>query len=432
MNKNNDCFLSGKIYDDWFYEPPVIPAHDSLKSYDITKYGIKSDGNIYTERFQTLIDTVYESGGGMIVVPCGTYITGALFFREKVNLCIEKGGEIMGSDDISDYPVIETRIEGETCLYYSALINADNIKGFSISGEGIINGNGIRAWRAFWNRRKWNPACLNKDEQRARLIYISNCSDVNIDGVTLKDSQFWTCHLYKCDHVKIFNCRIMSPDFPIKAPSTDAIDIDVCHDVHIKDCYMSVNDDAVALKGGKGYDADKDARNGKNYNILIEDSVFEKCHSVLTCGSESIKNTDVTVRNIKALKCRNLLWLKMRPDTPQIYKNIMLHDIEACVHSFLNINPWTQFFCLPENVKPKKSYIQNIMIKNCKAEADVFFDVKKDEEQYEIKDLIMENLNIKACTNGLTEDFCDSVFVSNVNTEISNKKSSIPEGKGAD
>ncbi len=432
MNKNNDCFLSGKIYDDWFYEPPLKSAHESLKSYDITKYGIKSDGNIYTESFQTLIDTVYESGGGMIVVPCGTYITGALFFRENVNLCIEKGGEIMGSDDISDYPVIETRIEGETCLYYSALINADNIKGFSISGEGVINGNGRRAWKAFWNRRKWNPACLNKDEQRARLIYISNCHDVNIDGVTLKDSQFWTCHLYKCDHVKIFNCRIMSPDFPIKAPSTDAIDIDVCHDVHIKDCYMSVNDDAVALKGGKGYDADKDARNGKNYNILIENSIFEKCHSVMTCGSESIKNTDVTVRNIKALECRNLLWLKMRPDTPQEYSNILFYNIKAHVHSFLNINPWTQFFAMAAGAIPKKSKVHDIIIKNSESTADVFLDIKEDREQYDINGTVLEDLYIKAGKYSSSGNKYEFIKEKNVYVTETGITDSVTEGKSAD
>ena len=402
------------------------------KSYDITKYGVKADGKIYTELFQALIDKVHMSGGGVIFVPAGTYITGALFFKENVNLYIEKGGEIMGSDDISDYPVTETRIEGETCLYYSALINADNMKNFSISGEGTINGNGERSWKAFWNRRKWNPMCLNKDEQRARLIYVSNCSDVTVTGVTLKDSQFWTCHLYKCDHVKIFDCKFMSPDFPVKAPSTDAIDIDVCHDVHIKDCYMSVNDDAVALKGGKGYDADKDARNGKNYNILIEDSVFEKCHSVLTCGSESIEDEDITVRNIEARECRNLLWFKMRPDTPQSYHNILFCDIKAHVHSFLNINPWTQFFNLPPGAEPKKSTVRDIIFRNAEATADVFLDIKEDELQYDINGIVLEDLCVKAGKYGASDKKYDFVKEKNVCVTVTGVTNSVTEGKSAD
>ena len=127
------------------------------------------------------------------------------------------------------------------------------------------------------------------------------------------NSPFWTTHLYKCEKVKLLNLHIFSPEKPVKAPSTDAVDIDVCTDVHIKNCYMSVNDDAVALKGGKGPLADKDENNGGNRNIIIEDCTYGFCHSALTFGSESIHNYNIILRRCRVDRAKRLLWLKCAP-----------------------------------------------------------------------------------------------------------------------
>jgi len=43
-----------------------------------------------------LIDKVAKEGGGTVVVPEGTFLTGALFFKQGVNLYIEKGGTLKG------------------------------------------------------------------------------------------------------------------------------------------------------------------------------------------------------------------------------------------------------------------------------------------------------------------------------------------------
>ena len=250
-------FPDGTPINSWFYsnytkiQSALQSPPATANSYIITDYGIKNDGNIYTEQFQKLINSVYDNGGGYIIIPDGTYMTGALFFKPGVNLYIEKNGILKGSQDITDYPIIRTRIEGESCLYYAALINVSHADGFTIYGAGTIDGNGLHAWKCFWQRRSWNPDCTNKDEQRARLLYIAHSDNVTIYGIHMKDSQFWTCHIYKCTHTAIYNCTISSPRTPVKAPSTDAIDIDACSDVHIKGCHINVNDDAVALKGGK-------------------------------------------------------------------------------------------------------------------------------------------------------------------------------------
>lgn len=253
IKKTNACetFPDGTPIDGWFYDTNV-PSLDKLgKQYVLTSYGVLDDGKLHTKEIQALIDLAAKEGGGVIVVPSGTYLTGALFFKQGVNLYVAQGGMLKGSDDCSDYPICETRIEGESCLYFSALINADGLDGFVMCGPGTIDGNGMRSWKAFWLRRSWNPKCTNKDEQRPRLVYLSNCKNVLIADLNLQNSHFWTTHLYHCDHVKYLNCRIFSPASPVKAPSTDAIDIDVCSDILVKNCYLEVNDDSVVLKGGK-------------------------------------------------------------------------------------------------------------------------------------------------------------------------------------
>lgn len=404
-------FPDGTPINSWFYsnyskiKSALQSPPDTASSYIITDYGIKDDGNIYTEEFQKLINYVYDNGGGYIIIPDGTYMTGALFFKPGVNLYIEKNGILKGSQDITDYPIIKTRIEGESCLYYAALINASHADGFTIYGEGTIDGNGLHAWKCFWLRRSWNPDCTNKDEQRARLLYIAHSDNVTIYGIHMKDSQFWTCHIYKCTHTAIYDCTISSPRTPVKAPSTDAIDIDACSDVHIKRCHINVNDDAVALKGGKGINAKADSDNGLNERIIIEDCIYDFCHGCLTCGSEAIHNRNIIMRNIRINNGYNLLWLKMRPDTPQLYEHMLIKNVTGKVSSFININPWTQFSNIKneaslKNGSDKKphillSYINNITMQDCTCECDAYYNVKEYPSQYLIN-------NIQLIDNAIT------------------------------
>ncbi len=154
------------------------------------------------------------------------------------------------------------------------------------SEKGKVARNGERYWKSFWLRRRVIPKCTNMDELRPRLLHISHSNNVQVSDVRLVNSPFWTTHIYKCDSVKLLNLHIFSSSFPIKAPSTDAIDIDACKNVLVKGCYMSVNDDAIALKGGKGPWADQDPDNG-GIVILSLKTVLGFCHGVLTCGSES-------------------------------------------------------------------------------------------------------------------------------------------------
>ncbi|UZJ66490.1 glycosyl hydrolase family 28 protein [Sphingobacterium sp. KU25419] len=192
-------------------------------------------------------------------------------------------------------------------------------------------------------RRQFNPNCTNMDEMRPRLLYVSNSKDVQISGIRLVNSPFWTSHYYKCENLKLIGLHITAPKAPVKAPSSDAIDLDVCHQVLIKDCYMSVNDDAIALKGGKGPKSNLDPNNGPNYNVIIENCFFGFCHSALTCGSESVHSYNIIFRNNTLDQAQKLLQLKMRPDTPQEYENILIENIKEMYKACCISNPGLNF-----------------------------------------------------------------------------------------
>lgn len=413
--KTANVWPDGTKMDKWFSDTSKVDIQKLGKQYVITDYGVKSDSNILqTRAIQAVIDKVAADGGGLVVVPKGTFLTGALFFRQGTNLYLEEGGRLKGSERIADFPITTTRIEGQTCKYFCALINVDGIDGFTIAGKGTIDGNGYNYWQEFWIRRQWNRECTNKDAQRPRLVYISNSKNVTVQDVHLVASPFWTNHLYKSDHVRYLGCYIWSEtNGPVKGPSTDAIDIDVCHDVLVNNCYMNVNDDAIAIKGGKGTWADKDSTNGPVYNILIQNCIYGKVHGCLTLGSESIEDRNIVLRNIHAGDVSRVLWLKMRPDTPQHYEYVTVENITGNARSFLVVRPWTQFFKPEERKDMPKSQCNNIVIKNVRMNTGNFFDVGTS-DKYDLCDFTFENIDVKDQKKAFDKNLIENTTVKNI------------------
>lgn len=410
-------FPDGTPIDPWFEEARPVDITSLGRQFVVTDYGVVRDSTlVQTEALQAVIDRAAEQGG-VVVVPEGVYLTGSLFFKPNTHLHIRRGGVLKGSDDISNFPIVDTRIEGQSLPYFAALINADHTDGFTLTGEGTINGNGERFWRSFWLRRKVIPQCTNMDELRPRLVYISNSKNVQLEGVTLRNSPFWTTHIYNSERVRLLGLKIFAPAAPVKAPSSDALDIDVCRDMHVSHCYMSVNDDAIALKGGKGPWADQDPTNGGNFNILIEDCEFGFCHSALTCGSESIHDRNIVLRRCKIGDASRLLWLKMRPDTPQNYEYVTVEEIEGNARAFLFVRPWKQFFDLKGRKDTPMSYSSHITMRNIRLDCDRFFDVVQAEDQYHLSDFTFENLRIRAKDTACNRDAVERFEWKNVKVE---------------
>jgi len=111
--------------------------------YLITDYGAVSDSNIInTEAIQTAIDQCAADGGGTIVIPAGTYVTGAVFFKQGVNLEIQADGVLKGTTNMADYKLVQTRWEGEERIWVSALVNVFDMTDFRLTGSGTIDGSG--------------------------------------------------------------------------------------------------------------------------------------------------------------------------------------------------------------------------------------------------------------------------------------------------
>ena len=417
-----ELWPDGTKMDTWFLQAQKVNTDTLGKQYVITDYGVKNDSTLLqTSAIQGVIDLASKNGGGVVVIPEGTFLSGALFFRPKTHLLLSEGGKLKASDRIVNFPILTTRIEGETCKYFSAFINADHCDGFTIAGKGTIDGNGKHYWEEFWIRRQWNSRCTNKDAQRPRLIYISNSSNVTLQDVHLQNSAFWTNHIYRCDHVRFLDCYIFAPTQGLRAPSSDAIDIDVCHDVLVEGCYMSVNDDAIAIKGGKGTWADQSPENGPVYNVLIQRCNYGKVHGCLTLGSESVNDRNIVLRDITVKNAKRVLWLKLRPDTPQHYEYVTVDNISGTTGSFLTIRPWTQFFKPGDREDMPLSQCNNITMKNIRMDCDNFFDVGTS-DKYRLSHFTFENISCTDKKMAFSADIIENTICKNVNIS---KKASV-------
>jgi len=389
-----DCWPDGSVMDKWFFQGVKPLRGREARRFVITSYGASCDTAVLqTLAIQKAIDAAFAAGGGTVVIPEGKWLSGALFFKPGTHLLIEKDAVLKGSTDISEYPDVPVHIEGVLQPYAAALVNASACDGFSIRGSGIIDGAGLPYWKAFWARRKENRACTNLEVRRPRMVSVSNSANVTIEGVSLLNSGFWNVHLYKCNHVLISGVRIDAPVAPVKAPSSDGVDIDACSDVHICKCSIATGDDLVAIKGGKGPWADTDPDNGPNARILVEDCDFGHGPGVLVFGSECVRAENIILRNSKVSSTERLLWLKMRPDTPQRYSNILIDKVSGNVGSIIYVKPWTQFFDLKGRSDIPRSYASDVHVRNCTLKCRVARKILEAPDQYELENIVIEDNN---------------------------------------
>ncbi|GGF08416.1 glycoside hydrolase family 28 protein [Hymenobacter cavernae] len=360
------------------FPPETAPQKAAApKDYVITQFGAGTDSTqLNTEAIQRTIDKASAEGGGTVVIPKGVFLSGALFFKPNTQLRLQTGAKLKGSDNIADYPLIPSRMEGQKLDYYAALVNAYQVNGFRVTGPGTIDGNGLKFWKGFWAHRdsmqKVGKSSTNLEVHRPRLLFIWGCNNVTIEKVKLHNAGFWTTHLYQCNNVLIDGCDIRSPFRPVKAPSTDAVDIDVCKKVTIRNCYISVNDDGIVMKGGKGPNAQKLPENGPIEDVLVENCTFGEVHAAVTCGSECIHANRITVRNCKVDNDRPLLLFKMRPDTYQLYENITVENVTGRCGTIVTLSPWTQFFNMAGSAEKPFGTIRNITISKVKVKCKQF------------------------------------------------------------
>lgn len=369
--------------------------------FKLTDHGVVNDSTVVqTVAIQRVIDKAEAMGGGEIIVPSGTFLSGALFFKPGTTLRLEEGAVIKGSDNIEDYPLIPSRMEGRSIYYHAALINAYHVDGFEINGPGTINGNGYKFWVQFWDNveraREENRSWTNLEVRRPRLVFLWGCDNARLSGVRMINSAFWTSHFYLCNDLIVENCEVQAPREPVRAPSSDAIDLDGCHRVIVRGCYLNCDDDGVCLKGGKGVFAHKSHENDSVTDVLVEGCVFgTNLHGTLTLGSECVHANNVVLRNCRLDNDCSLLRLKMRPDTYQVYENIRIENVTGRCGSVVEVLPWKQFFSLEGTDEKPVGLIRNISIKNVDLKCNGLGVIAANPDD-KVENFEFENVTVKA------------------------------------
>lgn len=372
--------------------------------YIVTDYGVINDSTIVqTQLIQSVIDHAEANGGGNIILPKGTYLSGALFFKPGTTFTLENGAVLKGSDDIKDYPLIPSRMEGRSIYYHAALVNAYHVDGFKINGPGMINGNGYKFWVQFWDHvekaRIDNRPWTNIEVRRPRLVFLWGCKDVVLSGVKLHNSAFWTTHLYLCEDVKIENCEVYAPAEPVRAPSSDAIDLDGCKRVIVRGCYLNCDDDGVCMKGGKGVFAHTSVENGMVEDIIVEDCIFgPNLHGTITLGSECFHARNIILRNCKLENKCSLLRLKMRPDTYQTYENIIIENVAGTCGTLIEMLPWKQFFTLEGTDAHPVGVVRNVLMKDISVDCENLGAIAGNQDD-KVENFKMENISVRAISD---------------------------------
>ena len=243
----------------------------------------------YCRAIQSLIDRIASTGGGTLVVPEGDFLSGALFFKQGVNLHINKNGILKGSTRPTDYPQFDTRWEGTERKWTSAFLNFDHMTDVVVDGDGMVDGQGD-----VWMARKavmagsgregvttrsaatqisqaTRPATRFAGRRRAGQTAAHLFQQLSARShrrlAELQKQAVWCLHVLYSQDVDIQNLNI---DAIARISSSDGMDdIDSSKDVRISKCEIACNDDNIAIKSGK--DADGLRVNRPSENITISD-----------------------------------------------------------------------------------------------------------------------------------------------------------------
>ncbi len=327
------------------------------KVFAANDFGAVNDGKtINTSAIQKAIDACAENGGGVVTFDTGKYVTGSLFIKKGVTLNIGRSVQILGSQDIADYPEINTRIAGVEIRWPAALINVLGQDKVAITGEGIIHARGKPFWDKYWNMRKdyekrglrW---IVDYDCKRPRTLLISNSSNVTVKDITLKQAGFWTVQILYSKQVTVNKITIQN-NVDGSGPSTDGIDIDSSSRVLIENCDIDCNDDNFCLKAGR--DADGIRVNRPTEYVVIRNCVARRGAGLITCGSEtsgSIRN--VLAYNLIANGTTNCINFKSAVTRGGTVENIYVRDIEmnnvgTMLRATMDWNPSYSYSTLPK------------------------------------------------------------------------------------
>lgn len=271
--------------------------------YDVTKFGAKRDSSAKaTAAIAKAIAAASKAGGGTVYFPAGKYLTGPIHLKSNITIHIDAGAELHFSDNFDDYlPMVETRYEGVDVTSFSPLFYAYKAENITITGRGLIDGHGKKWWdfvEGYKNdqpRSRWqimfdslnknillpdDPKQMKRGFLRPPFIQPMFCKNVLIEGISIRNSPFWTVNPQFCENVTVKGVTINNPP----SPNTDGINPESCKYVHISDCHISVGDDCITIKSGKDIPGRTKAAPAQNYTIT--NCTMLSGHGGVVIGSE--------------------------------------------------------------------------------------------------------------------------------------------------
>lgn len=280
--------------------------------YNIADYGAVGDGKtVNTQAIQRAIDECSNAGGGRVIVPSGTFVSGTIWLRDGVELHLATPSSILlGSTNFDDYNDVDAYEQNWKSVSEQTngghFILAVEVKNVSITGYGIIDGNG----EAFMNGTRptdndtycfWPQGfSVIADAERTRpaqMVCIVESENILISGVTLQNSTYWTLFLHGCDKVRIHQLRIENPPHRLNG---DGIDIDCTSNITVSDCIIHTADDALTLRA--------DNKKLKNKDKCTENVVVTNC--ILSSGGANAIRVGVGDGYIKNAVLSNLILTK--------------------------------------------------------------------------------------------------------------------------
>lgn len=257
--------------------------------YSILDFGAVGDGRTNdTAAIQAAIDTCAARGGGKVVIPGGyTFRCGMIRLCSDLELHLEQGAVLKGSDDLGDYlpaadksytPAASTVASYDNCEYTGAprhfFLYAKDCCNVAITGLGKIHGNDEIYYGEV---TKWHIE--GSFYPRTPMIFMENCHRVSILNVTLERSAFWTVHLVGCRDVLIDSIRIYND---LRVANCDGIDPDHCSNVRISNCYVECADDCIVFKNTAAA-----MQYGPCENITVTNCNLMSTSAAIKFGSES-------------------------------------------------------------------------------------------------------------------------------------------------
>ena len=337
------------------------------KSYNITDFGASTKAKAADNQkaINKAIATCSKNGGGRVVIPEGTFITGAITMLSKVNLHIEKNGVLLFAFQPELYPIVPTRWEGIDCWNLQPCVYAYKQTDIAITGQGTIDGGGENDTWWKWcgkdhygwkegiisqksgsrarllkmaedgvdmNERKFGP----QDGLRPQLINFNQCDGILIEDVTLLRSPFWVIHPLLSKNITVRGVHINND-----GPKGDGCDPESCDGVLIENCFFNTGDDCIAIKSGRNNDGRLWGRPSEN--IIIRNCEMQNGHGGVVLGSEISGGC----RNVFAENCKmdspdldRVIRIKTNTCRGGIIENLYARNIEVgqCGESVLKIN----------------------------------------------------------------------------------------------